>query len=41
MGYLPNRLAQPGTKIFAEVRGNRLPVRVATLPFIAPHYNRG
>jgi aminomethyltransferase len=41
MGYLPSRLAQPGTKIFAEVRGTRLPVRVATLPFIAPHHKRG
>lgn len=41
MGYVPNRLAQPGTKIFAEVRGKRLPVHVATLPFIAPHYKRG
>lgn len=41
MGYLTNWLAQPGTKIFGEVRGKRLPVRVAALPFIAPHYKRG
>jgi glycine cleavage system T protein (aminomethyltransferase) len=41
MGYLPAGLAEPGTRVFAEVRGKRLPVAVATLPFIVPKYKRG
>jgi aminomethyltransferase len=41
MGYLPAKLAVPGTRVFAEVRGKRLPVAVTTLPFIVPKYKRG
>ena len=41
MGYLPAKLAVPGTRVFAEVRGKRLPVAVTTLPFMVPKYNRG
>jgi aminomethyltransferase len=41
MGYLPAKLVVPGTKVFAEVRGKRLPVAVTTLPFIVPKYKRG
>ena len=41
MGYLPATLAAPGTRVFAELRGKRLPVAVATLPFIVPNYRRG
>ncbi len=41
MGYLPSTMREPGTRIFAEVRGKRLPVEVATLPFIAHRYKRG
>ncbi len=41
MGYLPTASAAPGITVFAEVRGKRLPVTVATLPFIAPNYKRG
>lgn len=40
MGYVPSASAQPGTRLFAEVRGKRLPVVVATLPFITPGYKR-
>jgi glycine cleavage system T protein (aminomethyltransferase) len=40
MGYLPAALAVPRTRVFAEVRGKRLPVAVATLPFIVPKYKR-
>lgn len=40
MGYVATRLSQPGTRLFAEVRGKRLPVAVATLPFITPRYKR-
>ena len=40
MGYLPTGLTALGTGVFAEVRGQRLPARVVTLPFIEPHYKR-
>jgi len=40
MGYLPAALSAPGTRVFAELRGKRLPVTVATLPFIVPKYKR-
>ena len=41
MGYLAAALAVPGTWVFAEVRGNRLPIAVTALPFIVPKYKRG
>jgi aminomethyltransferase len=41
MGYLAAALAVPGTRVFAEVRGNRLPIAVTALPFIVPKYKRG
>jgi len=31
----------PGTRVFAEVRGKRLPAGVTTLPFVVPKYKRG
>src|SRR5438874_6746166 len=34
MGYLPAALAAVGTVVFAEVRGQRLPLRVASTPFV-------
>ncbi len=40
MGYLPAGLSAPGTRVFAEVRGKRLPLAVAALPFVAPNYKR-
>lgn len=40
MGYVAASLSEPGTRLFAEVRGKRLPVTVATLPFITPRYKR-
>ena len=40
MGYVPSSLSAPGTMVFAEVRGKRLPVAVAALPFITPTYKR-
>jgi aminomethyltransferase len=40
MGYVPSALAAPGTQIFAEVRGQRLPLRVATAPFVPNTYKR-
>jgi aminomethyltransferase len=41
MGYLPTSLAVPGTAVFAELRGKRLPVAVTALPFTVPKYKRG
>jgi aminomethyltransferase len=41
MGYLPVAFEVPGTTVFAEVRGKRLPVSVTRLPFIEPKYKRG
>jgi aminomethyltransferase len=40
MGYLPVNATTPGMRIFAEVRGKRLPALVAELPFVSPHYKR-
>jgi aminomethyltransferase len=40
MGYLPTPMAAAGTRIFAEVRGSRLPATVTALPFRKPHYKR-
>ncbi len=41
MGYLPSGLASPGTRVFAEVRGQRLPLSVAPLPFRPAGFKRG
>jgi aminomethyltransferase len=40
MGYLPTSLAVTDTLVFAELRGQRLPLRVAALPFIPASYKR-
>jgi aminomethyltransferase len=40
MGYVPTRLAAAGTQVFAEVRGQRLPLRVAATPFVPNTYKR-
>jgi aminomethyltransferase len=40
MGYLPTSLAALGTTIFAEVRGQRLPLKVAPMPFVPNTYKR-
>lgn len=41
MGYVPAALAAPGATLFAEVRGNRLPVSVHPLPFVPHRYFKG
>jgi aminomethyltransferase len=41
MGYVERPQAQPGTRLFAEVRGRRVPVVVSELPFVPHGYNRG
>ena len=40
MGYLPVGLAEPEREIWAELRGKRLPVRVASLPFRPSTYRK-
>jgi len=40
MGYVPPRLAAAGTRVFAEVRGQRLPVDVAALPVVPNRFKR-
>jgi aminomethyltransferase len=40
MGYLPAALSAPGRHVFAEVRGNRVPVEVTALPFVPHRYKR-
>ncbi|WP_374565330.1 glycine cleavage system aminomethyltransferase GcvT [Ideonella sp.] len=41
MGYLPASHAAVGTEVFAEVRGKRLPMKVAAMPFAPHRYFRG
>ena len=40
MGYLPSEFANIGTLVFAEVRGSKLPMRVAAMPFHPHSYKR-
>ena len=40
MGYLPVLHAGTGSLVFAELRGQRLPLQVAPLPFVAHAYHR-
>ncbi|WP_274629517.1 glycine cleavage system aminomethyltransferase GcvT [Arvimicrobium flavum] len=41
MGYVATDLAKPGTRVFADVRGTRIPVDVHTLPFTPHRYRKG
>jgi aminomethyltransferase len=40
MGYLPASLAAPENTVFAELRGQRLPLRTAPTPFVPNTYKR-
>jgi aminomethyltransferase len=40
MGYLSSPLAASDTLVFAELRGQRLPLRVSAMPFVANTYKR-
>ncbi|WOH68705.1 glycine cleavage system aminomethyltransferase GcvT [Bradyrhizobium sp. BWA-3-5] len=40
MGYLPTSLSANGTQVFAEVRGQRLPLLTAPMPFVPNTYKR-
>ena len=41
IGYVSTPVAQPGTRLFAEVRGTRIPVDVHSLPFTPHRYRKG
>lgn len=41
MGYVSNPLAKAGTKLFADVRGTKVPVEVSALPFTPHRYRKG
>jgi len=40
MGYVPASLSTEGTTVFADVRGQRLPLRVSAMPFVPNGYKR-
>ena len=40
MGYVATEYVPPGTKLEAEVRGKRIPVTVAPMPFVPHNYHR-
>jgi aminomethyltransferase len=40
MGYLPTAQAAAGTIVYAELRGQRVPMRVAAMPFVPHSYKR-
>ena len=40
LGYVPAALAAVGTRVFAEVRGQRLPATVVHGPFVPPGFKR-
>lgn len=41
MGYVPTALAKPGIKLFADVRGTKIPVDINPLPFTPHRYRKG
>jgi aminomethyltransferase len=40
MGYLPTAHAEAGGTVFAELRGQRLPLRISAMPFVPNTYKR-
>lgn len=40
MGYVPTQFAADGTQLFGELRGKRLPVKVAPMPFTPANFKR-
>jgi aminomethyltransferase len=41
MGYLPADASEPGSRVLAELRGQRLPLIVVPLPFVPARFKRG
>lgn len=40
MGYLPVDQSEPGTIVYGELRGKRLPLTVTAMPFVAANFKR-
>jgi aminomethyltransferase len=40
MGYLPTSHAEAGGTVFAELRGQRMPLRISPMPFVPNTYKR-
>ena len=40
MGYVPSGFSAHGTRVYGELRGKRLPLSVAPLPFVAANFKR-
>jgi aminomethyltransferase len=40
MGYVPISLTPIGTRLFADVRGQRIPLAVSDMPFVPHRYHR-
>ena len=40
MGYVPAEMSAPGTTLFGELRGKRLPLEVTALPFVPANFKR-
>jgi aminomethyltransferase len=41
IGYVATALASPGIRVFAQVRGTRIPVEIVSLPFTPHRYRKG
>jgi aminomethyltransferase len=41
MGYVSTNLAKPGSRVFADVRGTKIPIDVSPLPFSQHRYRKG
>ena len=41
MSYASTPLAKPGTKLFADVRGTKIPIDISSLPFTPHRYRKG
>jgi aminomethyltransferase len=40
MAYVPTALTEIGTRLFADVRGQRIPLAVSAMPFVPHRYHR-
>jgi aminomethyltransferase len=40
LGYVPADHGAPGTRLWGELRGKRLPLTVVALPFIPANFKR-
>ena len=41
MGYVSTPLSKPGTRVFADVRGTKIPIDINSLPFTPHRYRKG